>query len=202
MGTIKKVTQKTQNSHLNFFELETVNRVGREGRYFVASRAKNVDELMITTKNNTCEGFIIYRLYAKNHDRVVLIRQYRYPIDGYIYELPAGLVDEGEDYHQAAIRELREETGLTLAPLTVDEMYQKPYFTTIGMTDESCGTVYGYASGQVSQEYMEDSEEIQVVLADRKEVRRILKEELVSQNCAYMMMQFLHDVEPFAFLKP
>ena len=114
----------------------------------------------------------------------------------------AGLVDEGEDYHQAAIRELREETGLTLAPLTVDEMYQKPYFTTIGMTDESCGTVYGYASGQVSQEYMEDSEEIQVVLADRKEVRRILKEELVSQNCAYMMMHFLHDEEPFAFLKP
>lgn len=133
---------------------------------------------------------------------MVLIRQYRYPIDGYIYELPAGLVDEGEDYHQAAIRELREETGLTLAPLTVDEMYQKPYFTTIGMTDESCGTVYGYASGQVSQEYMEDSEEIQVVLADRKEVRRILKEELVSQNCAYMMMHFLHDEEPFAFLKP
>ena len=81
-------------------------------------------------------------------------------------------------------------------------MYQKPYFTTIGMTDESCGTVYGYASGQVSQEYMEDSEEIQVVLADRKEVRRILKEELVSQNCAYMMMHFLHDEEPFAFLKP
>ena len=49
---------------------------------------------------------------------------------------------------------------------------------------------------------MEDSEEIQVVLADRKEVRRILKEELVSQNCAYMMMHFLHDEEPFAFLKP
>ncbi|MBS6735823.1 MAG: NUDIX hydrolase [Clostridiales bacterium] len=202
MGTIKKVTQKTQNSHLNFFELETVNRVGREGRYFVASRAKNVEELKMTTRKNTSDGVIIYSLYGENHDRVVLIRQYRYPIDGYIYELPAGLVDEGEDYHQAAIRELREETGLTLAPLTVDEMYQKPYFTTIGMTDESCGTVYGYASGQVSQEYMEDSEEIQVVLADRKEVRRILKEELVSQNCAYMMMHFLHDEEPFAFLKP
>ena len=50
MGTIKKVTQKTQNSHLNFFELETVNRVGREGRYFVASRAKNVEELKMTTE--------------------------------------------------------------------------------------------------------------------------------------------------------
>ena len=94
MGTIKKVTQKTQNSHLNFFELETVNRVGREGRYFVASRAKNVEELKMTTRKNTSDGVIIYSLYGENHDRVVLIRQYRYPIDGYIYELPAGLVDE------------------------------------------------------------------------------------------------------------
>ena len=94
--------------------------MGREGRYFVASRAKNVEELKMTTRKNTSDGVIIYSLYGENHDRVVLIRQYRYPIDGYIYELPAGLVDEGEDYHQAAIRELREETGLTLAPLTVD----------------------------------------------------------------------------------
>ena len=148
MGTIKKVTQKTQNSHLNFFELETVNRVGREGRYFVASRAKNVEELKMTTRKNTSDGVIIYSLYGENHDRVVLIRQYRYPIDGYIYELPAGLVDEGEDYHQAAIRELREETGLTLAPLTVDEMYQKPYFTTIGMTDESCGLRLCFRPGE------------------------------------------------------
>ena len=80
-------------------------------------------------------------------------------------------------------------------------MFQKPYFTTVGMTDESCGTVYGYASGTVSQKYMEASEEIEVILADRDEVRRILKEENVALICAYMMMHFLHDDEPFDFLK-
>ena len=47
---------------------------------------------------------------------------------------------------------------------------------------------------------MEDSEEIEVVLADRKEVARIMKEERVALLCAYMMMHFLHDEEPFAFL--
>ena len=47
---------------------------------------------------------------------------------------------------------------------------------------------------------MEDSEEIEVVLADRKEVERIMKEERVALLCAYMMMHFLHDEEPFAFL--
>ncbi|NCB93160.1 MAG: NUDIX hydrolase [Clostridia bacterium] len=201
MGEIKKVTQVTKNPYLNFYELDTVNKVGRPGHYYVASRAKNQDELKMTTKENTPDGVVIYSLYGEQHDKVVMIRQYRYPLGGYVYELPAGLVDPGENYHTAAIREMKEETGLTLSPITVDEMYQKPYFTTVGMTDESCGTVYGYASGEISKKYLESSEEIEVILADRDEVRRILKEENVALICAYMMMHFLHDEEPFGFLK-
>ena len=201
MGEIKKITQETHNKFLNFYDLETVNKVGKEGHYYMASRAKCENELKMKTGENNPDGVVIYSLYGENHDRVVLIRQFRYPLGGYVYELPAGLVDPGENYHVAAVRELKEETGLELQPLEVDEIYQKPYFTTVGMTDESCGTVYGYASGEISKKYMEASEEIEVVLADRKEVERILREEHVALICAYMMMHFLHDEEPFAFLK-
>ena len=69
------------------------------------------------------------------------------------------------------------------------------------MTDESCGTVYGYASGKITRKYQEESEEIEVILANKDEVRRILKEERVAIMCAYMLMHYLHDEEPFAFLK-
>ena len=110
-------------------------------------------------------------------------------------------MEPGEDFHDSAVRELQEETGLTLKPLKVAEAFEKPYFTTVGMTDESCAAVYGYASGQISAQAQEDSEEIEVVLADREEVRRILKEENVAIMCAYMLMHFLKDEEPFAFLK-
>ncbi|KAJ7632312.1 NUDIX hydrolase domain-like protein [Roridomyces roridus] len=41
----------------------------------------------------------------------VLIEQYRPPIDKFIIEMPAGLIDEGETAEQAAVRELEEETG-------------------------------------------------------------------------------------------
>jgi ADP-ribose pyrophosphatase len=80
-------------------------------------------------------------------------------------------------------------------------MYQEPRFTTVGLTDESCATVYGYSTGSVSGKYLEASEEIEVVLADRREVRRILKEERVAIMCAYQLMHFLADEEPFRFLQ-
>lgn len=201
MGKIKNIIKVTENPFLNFYNLETENKVGREGHYYVASRAKTEEELKIRTRKNTPDGVVIYSLYGEKRDRVVLIRQYRYPVGGYVYELPAGLVDPGENYHEAAVRELKEETGLTLEPIEADEIYEKPYFTTVGMTDESCATVYGYASGTVSEKYQEDSEEIQVILADREEVRRILKEEQVALICAYQMMHFLQEEEPFGFLE-
>ena len=201
MGKINKVNKQTTNPYLNLYDLDVVNKVGREGHYYVASRAKTEDDLKLShAENNDPDGVAIYSLYGEKKDRVVLIRQFRYPLGVYVYELPAGLVDPGENYHTAAIRELKEETGLKLEPIVVDDIYQKTYYTSVGMTDECCGTVYGYASGEISKKYMEDSEEIEVVLADRKEVARIMKEERVALLCAYMMMHFLHDEEPFAFL--
>src|SRR5450432_2682434 len=46
-------------------------------------------------------------------NRVLLVRQYRLPADKYLWELPAGKIDDGETALQAAKRELVEETGLS-----------------------------------------------------------------------------------------
>jgi ADP-ribose pyrophosphatase len=43
--------------------------------------------------------------------RILLVRQYRLPAKSYLWELPAGRVDQGETPLQAARRELKEETG-------------------------------------------------------------------------------------------
>jgi ADP-ribose pyrophosphatase len=45
--------------------------------------------------------------------RVLLERQFRYPLDRVFVEFPAGKIDEGEDHLACARRELQEETGYT-----------------------------------------------------------------------------------------
>ena len=63
---------------------------------------------------------------------ILLIRQYRYAADGFIYEIPAGRLEPGEPPEQCAVRELREETGCTAAKM--EHLYTM--YTTPGFTDE------------------------------------------------------------------
>ncbi len=64
---------------------------------------------------------------------VILIRQYRYAADGFIYEVPAGRpAHPGEDWEVCARRELEEETGMRAGALRKLTMV----YTTPGFTDE------------------------------------------------------------------
>src|SRR5438270_13568632 len=52
---------------------------------------------------------------AGDDPQILLIKQYRYAADAFVYEIPAGRLDPGEDPKACAGRELREETGCTAA---------------------------------------------------------------------------------------
>jgi ADP-ribose pyrophosphatase len=84
-----------------------------------------------------------------------LIRQYRYAIDDYILEAPAGALEHGEDPQEAAGRELIEETGF--AAQTIEP--RGFIITTPGYTDEK---IYLYeAHGLIpSQEFDKDDDEV------------------------------------------
>jgi ADP-ribose pyrophosphatase len=61
---------------------------------------------------------------------VVLIRQYRYAANGYVYEIPAGRLDPEESPEECAERELREETGYSAGRLhRLTTIYTTPGFT-------------------------------------------------------------------------
>ena len=194
----------SDNRFLNLFKLDALTDAGRPFDYYFVSRRKEEKNLKLHTKDINAEGVVIYPILKDDPQKIIMIRQYRYPLDDYLYELPAGLIDAGETPEQSAIREMKEETGLDFEVFEQgDKAYRRPFFMGAGFTDESCNAVFGYASGQINKEHMEDTETIQVLIVDKKEAQRILREEKVSLRAAYLLMNFLHAEKeaPFAFLE-
>jgi ADP-ribose pyrophosphatase len=81
--------------------------------------------------------------------RIVLVRQYRHPVQTVLWELPAGLLDGREDHVKAAARELAEEAGCVAArwePLVT--IYSSP-----GYSDERVEIYLARDLSSVGPEY-------------------------------------------------
>jgi ADP-ribose pyrophosphatase len=197
---IKKLTD---NRFLNMYEADGVDCNGRHFPYYFTSR-KTEDKLVAYTGNLEPEGAVIFAVRERDgEDCLVLVKQYRFPVNMNIYEVPAGLIDKGEGLEEAAIREFREETGMRLNVYKGGEDYfRNSFIQAQGICDECNAVVFGYAEGEVSSDRLEDTEAMEVVIADRTEVRRILREEPVALRGAYLMMMFLMSEpgNPFSFM--
>ena len=103
---------------------------------------------------------------------IILIRQYRYAINRWLWELPAGSVDEGEEPEAAAIRECHEEIGLV--PDTVVRLAS--LYPTPGFCDEEMlfFRLSGLTTPTVAaiQDEDEDIESRTFTLADAREMVR------------------------------
>jgi len=104
-------------------------------------------------------------------DNLVLIKEYRVPLGGYIYELPAGLIDQGETPVEAGLREFHEETGLTI--LKVSEV-SPLVCNSPGLSDESVYLMFAEATGTVSKSKHEASEDIEVMVYSRAAVQDLM----------------------------
>ena len=77
-----------------------------------------VDEITYDSGNKGVREVAVHNggavvLPIKDNGKIVLVKQYRYPFDKILLELPAGKLDADEDPLTAAKRELQEETGYT-----------------------------------------------------------------------------------------
>jgi len=77
---------------------------------------------------------------------LIITKEFRYPVNDYVWEFPAGLIDRDETETEAAIRELKEETGLDV--IEILQVIPGGY-SSIGMTDEKVSVVICKVSGEV-----------------------------------------------------
>jgi ADP-ribose pyrophosphatase len=101
---------------------------------------------------------------AGDDPQVLLIRQYRYAAEGYLYEIPAGRLNIGEDPRECALRELKEETGCSAAMVE----HLLTMYTTPGFTDEKIHLFMatGLESGETKHE-ADEFLELQPMLLSR-----------------------------------
>jgi ADP-ribose pyrophosphatase len=71
-------------------------------------------------------------LAVDDRERIALVRQYRYPVDDVVWEIPAGRQDPGESPEEGARRELEEEVGARAA--TLEKVLS--FYATPGFCDE------------------------------------------------------------------
>jgi ADP-ribose pyrophosphatase len=124
--------------------------------------------------------------------RLVLIREFRVPAGGYVYGLPAGLLEVGESLEEAVRRELREETGLEVVAF---KRITQPLLSSSGMTDESAAMAFVDAQGPPDARLsLEASEDIEVHLLDYPAVCRLCDDPSVwidakAWNALYLYQQ-------------
>ncbi len=107
--------------------------------------------------------------------RIIVIRQFRPPAGTYVWEFPAGLVEEMEDPAVTAVRELYEETGYRGKVTTCSS----PVFSSPGLTSETVRIVTMEVEeiGQESPEpHFDGAEEIETILVTPSELLSLLKQ--------------------------
>jgi ADP-ribose pyrophosphatase len=155
---------------LNLFNVTVIGKDSHESKWQMATRQKQPK--CITGDFGRPDAVVIVPLHSES-DKVVITKEYRVPLAGWEYGFPAGLIDEGETEEEAARRELKEETGLSVTRFL---KIGPPIYSSAGMTDESVAMIYVECEGVPSTAGNEGPEQIEVLLMSREEVSRLCKD--------------------------
>lgn len=171
---VQNLETLAQTKFLSLYNANYTNKGGNKKTWTIATRKTKeaLEEQFFNGKEDKVDAVVILA-YHKDEKKLVAIRQFRIPLNNYVYELPAGLIDNNDDIISTVKRELKEETGLDLEDVMEEKIGQKLYLSP-GMTDESVSLVYCTCSGEVSDENLEEDEDIETVLLSREDAIKIL----------------------------
>lgn len=190
MGRIKEISTLVETKFISLYNIKYLNKKNKEKSWTVASRKKKevLEGIYLEGKKDKVDAVIICA-YHKDNKKLVIIKEFRVPINKYIYELPAGLVDSDDNHFENTVRrELKEETGLDLVSINESKSHDKVYLSP-GMTDESVAFVSCIVDGEVSKDYLEDDEDIEAILVSQEDAIKYLESKEAIDVRAYLALQ-------------
>jgi ADP-ribose pyrophosphatase len=163
---ITKVEKLTNEKWLNLFAA-TFEHNGHNGRWVYASRKKQAGA------DHTVDAVVIVPvLHAEGKPpRLVMVREFRIPINAYSLAFPAGLLEDGESIEETVRREMIEETGLEVVRFT---KISPPLYSSTGMTDEAAVLAFvDVRETPGGKAQLEASEVLEMCLLDFADVCRL-----------------------------
>jgi ADP-ribose pyrophosphatase len=165
----KGIEKKEQGKFITRYDIayETVD--GKEKIYEIISRNSSLET--IGELNGSKPDSVVIIVTDENGEKLLVNREFRMAVGDWVYNFPAGLIDEGENPYESARRELWEETGLEL--YEIDD-FIGPSYSAVGFSNEINVCVVGKARGEFRPS-TSTVEEIEAGWYTKAELRELLK---------------------------
>ena len=117
-------------------------------------------------------------MVAETEDgKILMVKQYRNALERYTLEIPAGGINEGEDFMTAAIRELEEETGYVVD----DAKHLIDIYTTVAFCNEKIG-IYCAKVKRKETQHLDEDEFVDVYEYSMEELLEKIKRGMIQDS--------------------
>ena len=184
-----KVEKVYEGKYLSYYIVDYENSDGQIKQYELVSRSKDLNIDNFGKNRPAGVGMVSFNV---GKTKVLIQKEFRLATNNWVYNFPAGLIDEGEDVVMAAKRELKEETGVTL--VKVDAVLS-PSFASQGTSDEMMQIVICECEGEIKKSCFAD-EEIIANWYSKEEIKQLLEEGVfMSVRTQMFLWQWVNDLK-------
>ena len=182
-----KLDKVKDGKYLKNYELIYENKVGKEKKYEIVSRKelKSPEDL-----GNSTSGVSIV---ATCGDKLLLLNEFRMGVNKFIFNLCAGMIEEGESIEECITRELYEETGLMLKKI---KCILPPSYAAVAISDVKTYIAFVEVEGEMA-DHTSENEEIRAALYTKEEVLELLETEEFSSRAQMAAFFFVNNEKVF-----
>lgn len=176
------IRERVASPFLNYYTLEYENKAGKQKNYEMVSKQKIASPEELPGRTNG----VVMIVFVEG--KLLLVREFRMTVNQFVYNLPAGSLEEGESIEECAKRELFEETGLRLLRI---RKILPPSYGAVDVTNAKAAVILLEAEGELSDAHLTEDEEIIPMLLSKEQLEELLFTQPFSARAQMAAWMFL-----------
>lgn len=180
---LKDFKKVKDGKYLKNYEITYLNKSGKEKKYEIVSRRELAS---IEDVGGAPSGVSVV---ATHEGKLLLLHEFRMGVNRTIYNLCAGMIEEGESIEECISRELYEETGLSVKRI---KKILPPSFAAVAISDTTTYIAFVEAEGDFA-DHSSENEQIDAAFYSKEEVKELLETEPFSSRAQMAAYFFAYD---------